>query len=83
MLYHLSEIYWVVFDIFINNFDDLPIEEDEEYHKLHLLNFKKYNHLCLSHNFDHFLKVLLNLLNVLELILIKLQKQIFAKLVWV
>lgn len=81
MLYHLYDIYWVVFDIFINSFHDLLIEEDEEYHKLHLLNFMKYNHLCLFHNFDHFLKVLLNLLNVLELIPIKLQKQIFFQFI--
>ena len=85
MLYHLLCIYWAVlnFDIFVelNNFHDLLTEEDEEYRKFHLLSSKKCNHLYLYHNLDHFWKVLLNLLNALELILAKLLKKIFFQLI--
>lgn len=71
ILCRLCDICSVVFEIFVDSFRDLLIEEVVKYHKHHLLNFEKCNHLCLYHNLDHFLKVLLNLLNVLELKLIK------------
>ena len=71
ILCRLCDICSVVFKIFANSFRDLLVEEVLKYHKHHLLNSEKYNHLCSYHNLDHFLKVLLNLLNVLKLKLIK------------